>query len=116
MLVMPVQVVMLNRLVDVLVLVALSDVQPHAQGHQDAAEGEAGRDGLSERHDRGEGTEERSCREVRRSARGPEVAQGPDEQHEADAVPKESDGGGTEYRRRGRELCAQDYCDREIHG
>jgi hypothetical protein len=43
MLVVPVQMIVLERLVHMLVLVALGDMQPHAEGHQGAREPEPDR-------------------------------------------------------------------------
>ena len=73
----------LGRLMHMGVLVTLGQVQPDAGSHQHARDGQPGGRRLSERDHGGERTEKRRGREVGAGARGPEIAQGEDEQDEA---------------------------------
>jgi len=116
MFVVAVEMLVLQDLVDVLVLVALADVQPHAKSHEDTAGGEARRERLAERRDRRDGAEERRRREICARSRGAEVTQRTHEQHETDPVAEEPHDGGAERRCGSRELRAHDRRDGEVCG
>ena len=58
-----------DRLVDVAVVVALREVQPHADRHQCACRNESGADRFTEHQDRHDDADEGSQREVRTRAR-----------------------------------------------
>ena len=61
-----------DRLVDVAVVVALREVQPHADRHQCARRNEPGADRFAEDHDRHPDADERTEREVRARSGGTE--------------------------------------------
>jgi hypothetical protein len=69
-----VQMFMFQSLVRVFVAVILSDVQPDPGTHQRAGYHQAGREGLSQGSNGGDGSEERSGREIGAGSRGAELA------------------------------------------
>jgi len=83
MLVVYVRMSMRHRFVHMLVSVAFSQVQPHAERHQRAGDGELQGHRLVEGDHGGDAAVERRGREIGAGARGAEVAQRRDEQREA---------------------------------
>ena len=91
-LVVHVAVLVLHRLVDMPVLVALGDVQPDARRHQRGRGPESAASSGSPSSDHGDRVaDERRGREIGAGARRPELAQRHDEEHKADAVAHETD-------------------------
>lgn len=80
-----------HGLVGVAVLVMLSEVQPDTHGHEGAGDGELRSDRLAERDHRRRSAEKRCGGEICAGARGPEMAQGHDEECQARAVAEEPD-------------------------
>ena len=74
MFVVPMKMVVLERLVDVLVLVALGEMKPHAHRHQRGRDHEPCRHRLEQHDDRPDRAHERRRREVRASAGGAQHA------------------------------------------
>ena len=89
-LVVHVPVGMPHRLVHMLVLVALGEVQPQAQGHRDRGGQEASVDRLPEEEEANSGSHERRQREVRTGARGAQGAHREHVEHQADAIPDQA--------------------------
>ena len=83
---------MFERLVRMLVLVALGKVQPDAEPHQAGGDPKQGCGLLAKQRQRERCTEERRDREVRARTRRAEIPQRHDEQNEADAISEQSDG------------------------
>ena len=89
-LVVPVQVFVLERLMHVHVLVPLADVEPHADAHQRAPDGELNGERLSQRNDGRDRAEERSRREIRAGPCGAERAERAHEEHQTHSVAEEA--------------------------
>src|SRR6266511_4415398 len=95
MLVMLVPVLVGHLMVLVLVCMALCQMKPDAEGHERTGRNELDRHRVPQQHDRDQGSEERSEREVCSGPRRPDVSKSDDEEHQADAV------AGKSYSRRG---------------
>ena len=108
-----VPVVVRDGVVRVLVAVLLAQVQPRPDGHQRAGDEQLPGHRVTER-DGQDGAEERGDREVRAGARGADVPQPDDEQHEAQPVGDEAEdqrGAGGAQR---RELRAEHEREDEV--
>jgi hypothetical protein len=79
-----------HRLVNVLMLVLLSHMQPHTATHADRRQPERGVATLPGEHYSSTRPDKRSSRKIGSSTRRPQVTQGHDEQHEAQAVPEKT--------------------------
>jgi hypothetical protein len=90
-LVVNVAVAVHQGVVDVLVLVALGEMQPGARGHQQTRQQEGRRDRLPEQDHGRRRADERREREVGPRARGAEVSQRDHEEGQAQAVGHEAD-------------------------
>src|SRR6266852_952497 len=102
-LVVDVYMLVLDRLVGMLVLVPLAQVEPHAERHERGRGDEARRRLLAEHQQRRCRTHERSRREIGASARAAERPQREHEEDEAHAETQEAEDEGAgqrEWRRR----------------
>jgi hypothetical protein len=81
---------MLHREMLVFVHMGLGQVQPQAHAHQCRGDPECRPRRLAQHHQRDQGAHERCGGEVRPGARGAQVAQRKDEQHQAQPVPAEA--------------------------
>ena len=86
MLVVPVPMAVLDRLMLVVVLVILREMEVDADPHQRGRDRELRADRISEHEDRDQRASERRASEVGAGARGPEVTQREHEQDEAQPV------------------------------
>jgi hypothetical protein len=115
-LVVHVQMGVLHRLVPVLVLVVLSEVQPHAEAHQHAGRQQLDRHRLLQKRQRRNRAQERRRREIRAGASGPEMPKGINEQDEADAVSHKAHHTCHQGRRDAGHLPASKKPESEVHG
>ena len=106
MVVMAVDVRMRRRRMAVRVFVMLGEVKPHADSHQAGRGKELHGHRLTQRNDRGDGTEEGRRGEIGAGPRRPEMTQGEHEQGETDAVPQEANDARTDDGGRWREGAA----------
>ena len=88
--VVDVAVFMLQRLVLMLVFVTLCQMQPEADAHERRRHAERNRKSFLENHQGEDGSDERSEREIRTCASGPQVPQGQHETRQADPVTKQT--------------------------
>src|SRR5712691_154739 len=86
MLVVNVRMRVRDRLLHVLVLMALGQVQPHARRHESASDGELNRERLSKCDYRHRAAEKRCGRKVCTGTRRPEMPQCDDEECQAHAI------------------------------
>ena len=91
MLVVQMRVLMLDRLVRMLVLVPLGQVEPDAESHQPASGQQLPARLLAEHGNRQQGADKGRCREIGAGACGPEMPQRQDEQDKAGAVAEKAD-------------------------
>src|SRR6267378_3141274 len=85
---------MLDRPVDVPVLVPLRDMEPYAERHQYRSHPERRSSLFAQHRKRKRCAEERRNGKVRRCARGAEPTQRDDEEHQADAITEKTHYGG----------------------
>jgi hypothetical protein len=97
MLVMHMSMCVRKRLVDMLVLVALGNMQPNTERHTRRRQPESDSTRLSIEQHRGRGTNERRGGKIGTGARRPELTQSDNKQYQAQAVPEESDQQRCEY-------------------
>jgi hypothetical protein len=90
-LIMHVRVCVRHRLVDMLMFMALGDVQPNAQSHQAASQQKLNGDGFSKANNGNYCAEERSRRKICASARGAQMPERGDEKCKAHAVAQKAD-------------------------
>src|SRR5437868_15231683 len=91
MLVVGVAVLVLERIVPVLVLVRLGEMQIEPDCHQKTRKNELQRHGITKQGDRDNGADKWRGREIGDRARRPEMAQPEDEQYEADVIADNAD-------------------------
>ena len=82
-------VLMLHRLMGVLVMVLLGQVEPEPDGHQRTTSQERYRDRLAQQQDRRAGADKRCQRVVSAGSGSPQVPQGQHEERQRDAVAEE---------------------------
>src|SRR6266480_5235554 len=102
MLVVGVAVLVLERIVPVLVLVRLGEMQVEPDCHQKTRKHELQRHGFTKQGDRDNGADKRRRREISAGARRAEMTQSEDEQDEADAIADKADDRRAADRPRGR--------------
>ena len=93
-LVVHVRMRVLDEFMDVLVLVALGEVQPDAERHEQAGRQQLPRHGVALEQHRDQSAEERRDRKIGAGARTAEMSQGEDEEHKACAIAHEADDTG----------------------
>ena len=103
-----------HRLVDVLVLVALSDVQPDTQRHERSCREELRGDGLSERNDGGNSPQEGRGREIGSCSRRSQIAERNDEKRQAYAVSQKANNHRKNRRKRWGQQSSGPEAKREI--
>jgi hypothetical protein len=109
-----VPVSVLEPLVLMLMLVALCQVQPGPDRHQDSGGKKARPDRLAQDDDGDCGAEERRQREVGAGARRPEIAKCPDEEYKAHAVTQEAYGQGADDERGRRPIRSGQPGERKV--
>jgi hypothetical protein len=82
---------MFERLVHVLVIVCLGEMQPQPDAHQQPRREQAWRQRFAEQHNSEHCADERASREVRRSSGRAKMAQRQHEERQADAIPEKPD-------------------------
>src|SRR5581483_6201311 len=106
------RVTVLQRIMDVFVLMLLRQVQPHPEAYEQARDHELEGDGFAQKKDGRDGADEGRRRKIRARARRPEMAQRRDEKSKADAVTEETHDPRQRYRNEARKTAA----DKEAKG
>src|SRR5947207_14857511 len=106
MLVVGMAVLVFERIVPMLVLVRLGEMEVEPDRHQKTRKHELQRHGFTKQGDRDNGADKRRRREISAGARRAEVTQSEHKQDEADAIADKADDRRAADRRRGRKLCA----------
>ncbi len=102
-----VTVLVLQRLVGVVVLVPLGEVEPEADSHQAAGGHEAGGQGLGEAQNGQDRADEGGERKIGAGARGAEMAERCHVEGEAEPIAEEADDAGRGDRARARQAGAE---------
>lgn len=106
----------LRRLVNMMVLVMLAQVQPHTQAHQHTSQRQLTGKGLLQKCQGRDSAEKGRGREVGAGTRSAEMSQGENKQHEADAITEEADQSCEQGSCHAGYLPARNEAQREVDG